>query len=152
MCLRKLGSFILLLSLILPFSSQAQTDSWLQQHVVISHPQLLQVLDRAKSTSARLSIENQTGKSLIINHAECEGFEKVMIHKTSFKNGVQKMEEIPQLMIADGKRQRLTANGIHLMFMQPKRTFNIGEFLKMVVQTNQGTFFVLLEVVPHKIR
>jgi len=141
-----------LVSSVLLFTQCVFANDFLQAHIDVTNPQLLKPALNGKSTTARLTIYNNTGKKLVITGIQCDGFDHSMLHTIEYKGGIQRMVHIKRISVPVGKKMSLTPNKTHFMLMKPNRTFKIGEIVRMDVKTNQGSFFILLNVVPHKIK
>lgn len=143
---------VLVVMFSVTFAHVVMANEFLQTHVDVIHPQLLQPTQQGQSTSARLTIVNHTGKRLVIEGIHCDGFGQAMLHVIKYQGGIQKMMPVKRIIIPNEKQLSLTPNKAHFMLMKPNRSFSVGDIVKMDVLTNQGDFFILLDVVPHTIK
>ncbi len=77
------------------------------------------------------TLTNNTGKPQVLIGAYAPDFGMAEIHKTIFVDGMAKMRHQPQIVIQPGESVELKPGGLHIMLMQPQRTFAIGESIKI---------------------
>jgi copper(I)-binding protein len=76
--------------------------------------------------------------------------DKVMIHRSSIdENGVARMWPVAKIAIAPGESLRFEPNGLHVMFMDLKAPFAVGQKVPLQLTfEGEQEFTVLLEVKP----
>lgn len=72
-------------------------------------------------------IENHTDTPVTLLQAKAEGFNHVMIHQSTNKNGMHKMEHAENLVIPAQGEVRFQPGGYHIMFMGIHREINTGD-------------------------
>jgi len=79
-----------------------------------------------------LSIRNPEASPLKIVAIESEAFERVEIHQTVERDGMMRMERVPELNIAADSTVQFAPGGLHLMLIQPVEPIKPG----MIIQIN----------------
>lgn len=138
-----------LLSLVPAVNASTPT---LQNKVQIDSPVIFQLASGAKGTGSKMTIYNNSDQTLIITGFHINEFDKTMLHSTKYEAGKRVMFMVKDITIPAGKKTALTPNTHHFMMFGPKRTLKLGEFLTMTVDTNQGQFKVIAQVVPRKLK
>ncbi len=115
-------------------------------------PQLLQVHKDKKATGSKMTIHNNGDKDLVITKFSCEGFGYTELHNSRFINGEREMYAIKEIVVPAHGKLALTPNRMHLMVFKPERDFEIGEYLKMELETNLGKIPVIVEIVPRRLK
>ncbi|PWI33277.1 copper chaperone PCu(A)C [Vibrio albus] len=133
------------------FFSQAN-EGTLQQLVDVENPMIFQLAQGANGTGSKMTIHNNTGKKLVITGLSSDVFGMTMLHSTKFESGKRVMFHIDEIAIPADKKLALTPNTHHLMLFNPKRTLELGEFLTLHIQTNQGEFNIIAQVVPRRLK
>ncbi len=90
---------------------------------------------------------NEDAKLLSITSSVCD---KIMIHRSTIDSeGVARMWPVGKLEIAPGESVRFDPNGLHVMFMDLKAPFVVGQKvpLKLIFEGEQP-ITVMLEVRP----
>jgi len=74
--------------------------------------------------------------------------DKIMIHRSTVdSNGVARMWPVAKLEIAPGESVRFEPNGLHIMFMELKQPFVVGQKVPLQLTfEGEKEFTVLLEV------
>jgi periplasmic copper chaperone A len=76
--------------------------------------------------------------------------DKIMIHRSTIDNeGVARMWPVASLRIAPGESLRFEPNGLHVMFMDLKSPFKVGQKVPLQLTfEGEREFTVMLEVKP----
>jgi len=133
-------------------STAHANNSTLQQQIEVDHPVIFQLSQGAKMTGSKMTIYNNTDNELIIESFNCEGFAKSMMHNTKYESGKRIMFEVQNIQIPAHKKLALTPNKQHLMMGMPQRKFELNEFVKITIMTNQGEFNVIAQIVPKRLK
>ena len=152
MLLTKIRLFLAILIASFVMISSTWAAESLQDKVEIESPVIFQMANGAKGTGSKMTIHNNTGKTLVINNFTVDDFKKTMFHGTKYKAGKRNMFMVKNITIPAQKKLALTPNTRHFMMFGPKRELEIGEYLTMVINTNQGDFKVIAQVVPRKLK
>ncbi|GAB2662439.1 copper chaperone PCu(A)C [Vibrio panuliri] len=132
--------------------SSAWASQNLQDKVEIESPVIFQLANGAKGTGSKMTIHNNSDQALIINGFKIDEFDKAMLHGTKYEAGKRKMFMVKSITIPAHKKLALTPNTHHFMMFAPKRALKVGEYLTMLVNTNQGDFKIIAQVVPRKLK
>ncbi len=114
--------------------------------------QIFQVHREKKATSSKMTIHNNGDKDLVITSFECEGFARTELHNSRFINGERVMYEIKVITVPAHGKTVISPNRTHFMMFDPLRDFEIGEYLKMKLESNLGTILVIAEIVPRRLK
>jgi copper(I)-binding protein len=98
-----------------------------------------------------LIIRNTSSESRELLRLTSSVTDNVMIHRSSVDaQGVARMWPVGQLDLAPGETVRFEPNGLHLMFMDLKQPFRVGEKVPVTFKFDHGEepVTVLLEVRP----
>jgi len=74
-----------------------------------------------------MTLENQGADAIVLTGAESPRFGRVEIHTMTMDDGVMRMRKLESLEIPAGETVLLAPSGLHLMLMQPKGDFELGE-------------------------
>ncbi|AMG00217.1 copper chaperone PCu(A)C [Vibrio harveyi] len=152
MLLTKFRPFLTALITVFAMMSSAWATENLQEKVQIESPVIFQLASGAKGTGSKMTIHNNSDEALVINGFKVDEFDKTMLHGTKYEAGKRKMFMVKSITIPAHKKLALTPNTHHFMMFGPKRELELGEYLTMVVNTNQGDFKVIAQVVPRKLK
>lgn len=136
------------------FSSVAAqaNDTTLQQQIEVENPVIFQIAQGSKGTGSKMTIHNNTGKKLVITGLSSERFGMTMLHGAKFEGGKRVMFHVDNITIPADSKLALTPNTHHLMLFNPERSLELGEFLTLHIQTNQGPFDIIARVVPRRLK
>jgi copper(I)-binding protein len=130
---RGLGVVLVVLTTGLPASSADNTlgvmvhDAWIREAPPIS-----------QTLAGYVSLENRSSQGYTLVGASSPDFERVMLHETEIRDGVARMAHRAEVRIAAGNTAVFTPGGLHLMLMQPKRTFRIGDRVSVELLFSDG--------------
>jgi hypothetical protein len=74
-----------------------------------------------------MKMRNNTSRPQVLVAASSSGFESVMMHRTTVRDGMAGMEHLSQIELAPSASLNFAPGGYHLMLMTPKRTLRAGE-------------------------
>ncbi len=78
-------------------------------------------------------LHNPTDYPITVNAVLSEDFDAVEMHRTEQRNGVMRMRELDEVVIAPGGRHHFKPGGDHLMLMQPVRAVGVGDIVNLRV-------------------
>lgn len=90
------------------------------------------------NTAAYMTITNPGAVAVIITGASTEIADRAEIHWTREVDGLQRMEQLPQLQLAPGQSVTLAPGGTHLMLLGLKQMPAPGENVQLCLQLAQG--------------
>jgi periplasmic copper chaperone A len=76
-------------------------------------------------------IDNPGPEDVILVDASSPQFGHVEIHTMVMDDGVMRMRRLEQLVIPAGERVELKPGGLHLMLIEPKGVYGLGEQLEV---------------------
>lgn len=85
-----------------------------------------------------MSVHNPGKQDVTIRAARSEGFASVEMHETRMQNGMAKMVRQDKLVIPAGKTVQFERGGLHLMLMQPKNSYKVGDSIPVTLDTSAG--------------
>ena len=74
-----------------------------------------------------MELRNNTSRPQVLVAARSSGFESVMIHRTTVKDGIAGMAHASQIELAANASLIFAPGGYHLMLMKPRRTLRAGD-------------------------
>lgn len=80
-----------------------------------------------------LTITNPGTEDVILVDAESPQFGHVELHTMIMDDGVMRMRRLNELVIPAGEQVELKPGGLHLMLIEPKGTFELGEQLEVTL-------------------
>jgi len=88
----------------------------------------------AQVMAAYMVVENTGSKPVTITGVDCNEFGMVMMHKTVTENGVSRMIHLDDLKLAPKTKAVFHRGGMHVMLMQPKHSFTVGDKVPMTLE------------------
>lgn len=89
----------------------------------------------AKVLAAYMTIENTGDKPVTITGVSCDAFGMVMMHKTITENGMSRMIHLGSLTVAPKSKAVFARGGMHVMLMEPKHGFKVGDKVSLTLET-----------------
>jgi len=100
-----------------------------------------------------MALHNLGDASVRLVSGESERFGHIEIHTMTMDDGVMRMRKLEHLEIPPGETVKLQPGGLHLMLMQPKGKFELGEQFDLALIDDQGKRFpITLEVRERRAR
>ncbi|MFU4581430.1 copper chaperone PCu(A)C [Pseudomonas aeruginosa] len=87
------------------------------------------------------SLRNVGSQSVVLVGAESAAFEHVMMHRSTEKDGMASMEQVPQLEMAPGQTVNFAPGSYHLMLMKRRGPLTIGEEVSVTLLFADGFRF-----------
>ena len=91
-----------------------------------------------KMTAGYGTISNDTADELVIDSFTSPFFRDVSLHRTEVVDGVNKMREVENLVIAPGESLELAPGGYHLMLMLPSQSIVQNQVVPLEMHTADG--------------
>ena len=129
--------------LFAPFAQAQDSD----QRILVSEAWIRAMPPSVKTTAAYLTIDNTSGRELLLQSASTEVARSVQIHSMEQVGEVMKMKEIGELRIPAGGRAVLAPKGYHLMLMGLLRPLEEGETIPLVLTFSNGASLTARAVV-----
>jgi len=85
-----------------------------------------------------LTMDNPSGKPVIITGSSSQAFKKVEIHSMLMENGMMSMERQSTLTIPANGTVKLEPGGYHLMLIGPKKRLQAGEKIDVLFKFKSG--------------
>ncbi len=80
-----------------------------------------------------LTLGNDGSEPISVTAAASPSFERVEMHDMTHENGVMRMRKLDQIEIAPGAMAELAPGGRHLMLIQPKGAFAVGDEIEVTL-------------------
>lgn len=80
-----------------------------------------------------LTLANDGDQAVSVTAASSPSFERVEMHDMTHENGVMRMRKLEQIEIAPGDKAELAPGGRHLMLIQPKGAFAVGDEIELTL-------------------
>jgi copper(I)-binding protein len=91
-----------------------------------------------KVHAAYMTIVNPGTEDQFIVGVESPDYARVELHASSVENGIVRMRHLDQIAVPAGKPATLEPGGMHLMLIGPKRTFAVGDNVRIVFRLQSG--------------
>ncbi|SIO92991.1 copper chaperone PCu(A)C [Vibrio spartinae] len=124
----------------------------LAENIEVGKAEIFMPQRNASATGSKMTIYNRSDKPLIIREVTGQRFKQIMLHATTYKSGQREMYPVEQITVAAHQKLALTPNTSHIMLMGFTRPLQRGEFVSLILHTNQGLVRVIARVVPMSIR
>jgi len=85
-----------------------------------------------------MALENPGDEAIVLTGGESERFGRIEIHTMSMDEGVMRMRKLESLEIPAGDTVTLRPGGLHLMLMQPRGRFALGDHFDLVLIDSAG--------------
>ena len=91
-------------------------------------------------------LRNTSSHQVFIEKMNSPLFQKVEAHKTSFVNGMMKMQHMEEIAIAAGKALVFEPSGMHFMLVKPKQPIieNLQVPLEITLRSGEVVRFTLI--------
>lgn len=86
--------------------------------------------------AAYLVVENTGDKAVAITDVSSTEFGMVMMHKTITQDGMSRMVHQDSVTVAPGSSVKFERGGLHIMLMEPKHTFKVGDKIPLTLITS----------------
>lgn len=93
----------------------------------------------AKSLAGYMEIHNMTDKSVMLRSITSNNFERAEFHKTEIHEGMASMAPVSRIVVKPHSKVSFEPGGLHLMLINPKRSFKAGDKLEMVLHFTNDT-------------
>lgn len=101
----------------------------------------------ARVMAAYMVVENTGNKPVTITGVDSDAFGMVMMHKTVTENGVSRMIHLGSLTVAPKSKAVFKRGGMHVMLMQPKHGFKVGDKVNLTLTTKDKQHIAFTAVV-----
>ena len=121
----------LLLALLLPVVCRAEleiSDAWIK-----NLPPAVPV------RAGYMTLYNPAATVQRIVALHSESFASVEIHQTVMRDGMMRMQQLPELPIYAGETVQLAPGGLHLMLIQPAEPTRPGEMHRIEIEFDDGS-------------
>jgi len=82
---------------------------------------------------------NDCAQPMAVVSASSAGFDEVSLHETAQVEGVNRMREVPRLVLPVNGKVALAPGGLHLMLMQPKQVLAEGASVAVTFTLEDGS-------------
>jgi len=94
-----------------------------------------------KMTAGFGKLHNPGDTAIVFNSFSSPSFGDVSLHRTEREDGVSKMREVPELLVAPGDSIVLEPGGYHLMLMIPSGDVTPGQTITIAMTAEDGRSF-----------
>jgi len=102
-------------------------NAWVRE----AHPE-------AAVNAGYMTLVNVGSEDVTLVELESPAFEKVEIHEMAMADGLMKMRELAEVVVAAGGQARFEPGGTHLMLMGPRRHLGAGETVDLTLTFRSG--------------
>jgi len=115
--------------------------------VKILDPWVLAAPPNVKTLAAYFEIKNYGGKPRILTNVSSPDFGQVGIHQSVMHGNMVHMEQLKELTIPPQTSVVLKPGGLHLMLVDAKKPFQIGDQIPMTLTFQSGEKIVVTAIV-----
>ena len=91
-----------------------------------------------KVHAAYLTVVNRSNVDLLIVGAESPDYERVELHRSSIRDGLNEMRSLDQIPVLANKRVAFEPGGLHIMLINPKRAYGVDDRIRLVLRLGSG--------------
>jgi copper(I)-binding protein len=88
--------------------------------------------------AAYMTIVNRSNEDQSLVSAESPDYQRVELHSSSVKNGVNEMRGLERVAVPANNRVTFEPGGLHLMLIGPKRPRAVGDRVRIVLRLQNG--------------
>ena len=126
---------LLFFSLILFIHS---SHSFAESSLTFKQPWIAEAPPVSKVLAAYMEISNNTDKTISIETAESEDFNRIEFHRTVHENDIARMQHQETLSIPASGSLKLEPGGYHMMLFYPAKKFRAGDESILSFKTTDG--------------
>jgi len=97
------------------------------ENITVQNAWIREAPPTIKVMAGYLDIENSSDKDLILLAAESDEYERIEFHQSQIENGVAKMHQQDEIIIARNSTFSFTPGGFHLMMFNPSSPMREGK-------------------------
>lgn len=131
--INRLFAFLLLASL--PCAAVHASQA---QHVHASHA-WIRVLPGNLPAGAYVTLQNDSFHPVALNSASSAAYKEIMLHQSTSEGGMSHMSMVETLSIPGRGQTVLAPSGYHLMLMQPLKSVQPGDTVKLTLKFSDGS-------------
>lgn len=138
-CIR-LAALALLLTAALgaPDRSEAKTPQHNPEHGISVHDARLRWLPGDLPLAGYFALDNAGQRTVRLVGAGSPAFARVMLHRSTHRDGVAHMEQVDGVDVAAGKTLRFAPGGYHLMLMKRRHRLSPGDSVPVTLRFADG--------------
>lgn len=99
-----------------------------------------------------MTLQNTGDAPIALIGGESPQFGHVEIHTMVMDDGVMRMRKLDELVIEPGETAELKSGGLHVMLMQPKGSFSVGDTIDITLMDADGNRYPLVSEVRSRTR
>jgi copper(I)-binding protein len=121
-------------------------------HLIVENAWIRAAPPGATMLAGYATLKNAGDASVVVSGASSAEFGDISLHESVNENGVERMLPLGEVAVAPGTSVVFAPGGKHFMLMDPKRTPNTGDSVKIHISTKVGpgvdADFVVRETSP----
>ena len=134
----------LFLSIILSASTLPAVLAADGPEVRVSHVWVREAPPGTDVMAGYFTLENLTGKLLVLTGASSPDFSSVMLHQSVQKDGEESMQDVAEVKIPPHGSVEFKPGGYHLMLMQPKTNFYSGDLVTLMLMFSDKSELMIM--------
>ena len=95
----------------------------------------------SKMTAGFGTLKNVTAATIEIESVSSPWFRDISLHRTEDVNGVSRMREVEEIVLAAGESLEMAPGGYHLMLMMPTQSIVPGRMVPLEFKAADGRVF-----------
>lgn len=124
----KSGNFIITSFFLVLFSL---TQAYASEYITVQNAWIREAPPTIKVMAGYLDIENSSDEALILLAAESDEYERIEFHQNQIENGIAKMRQQGEIIIAPNSTFSFTPGGFHLMMFNPSSPIREGTLISI---------------------
>nr|VFK53652.1 MAG: hypothetical protein BECKTUN1418D_GA0071000_101827 [Candidatus Kentron sp. TUN] len=116
-----------------------ETTVWAEANVTITDPWIREAPPGVRALAGYLVLHNHGDTDISLVSASGPDFNTVMLHETITRSEMATMVHLDQIGIPARREVTFKPGGMHLMLMQPKKTFVAGDRSTIILVFADGT-------------
>ena len=89
-------------------------------------------------TAGYFTLHNHSAQEARLTGASSNAFARAELHNHTHKDGMMRMEQVEQIVIASGDSIKLAPGGLHLMLFEPATELEIGQTVTVLLHFADG--------------
>ena len=108
------------------------------ENISIEDSQIRQPMPGRTVTAGYLTLHNHTAVEQQLVAVSSAAFARIELHQHSHRDGMMRMEQVEQIVIASGDSVKLAPGGLHLMLFEPATELEIGQTVAVLLHFADG--------------
>lgn len=109
-----------------------------QAVVTLDNGQIRLPMPGRSVSAGYFTLKNSSEQQMVLTAVSSDVFKRIELHQHSHKDGMMRMEQIEQIVIAPGESTELAPGGLHLMLFEPTTALQVGQSVELILHFADG--------------